>query len=293
MEDFFSAEPFYLAIGNFDGVHLAHQSLIAHCVNEARTDGCLAYALTFEPHPNEILHKNQHFFRLMPPQKKMDALQSLGLDGVLVAQFDQKFSELSAKDFCLLLQERGCLQKIFVGFDFRFGQKASGTSAFLQSFFQKRVKIQVLEEQSTNAGKISSSHLRQLIREGQIEKYKTLTGRCYSLGGRVEKGEGKGHLLGFPTANIAHQSPLLEGVYSGFCLFGNQTLKALIHLGPAPTMERKKSLLEVHIPDFTGDLYGVELEVFFERRIRGIVQFASMEELKNRIQKDLQCLREA
>jgi riboflavin kinase / FMN adenylyltransferase len=271
----------HVAIGVFDGVHLGHQAVI----DDADT------VLTFDPHPLEVIHPEAAPKLIMPFEVKRDVIDGLGIDELVVIQFDKEFSKLSAEDFIdQVLVERLGAKTVSVGENFRFGAKAKGDPEMLssRSEFETRVVPLVEVEGET----VSSSRVRALIAAGDVEQAMHCLGAPFMVEGPVVEGDRRGRDLGFPTANLVPDDRRVvpgHGVYAAFAN-GNP---AAVNVGIRPTFETGRGLLiEAYLIDFEGDLYGQNLRVAFVKRLRGERRFPGTEELIAAMHKDVQDARE-
>jgi len=285
-----------ITIGNFDGVHTGHQAVIRQLQQYAREVSLPAVVVTFEPQPLEYFSPGTAPSRLTSLREKMEWLSEHGIDRVLCLRFQKSLAELPAEDFVeqLLVQGLGA-KYIVVGDDFRFGKGRAGNFRLLQSL-QKQYGFTVLSTQTlmTEGERVSSSRIRELLEAGRLQEVKPLLGRPYSMSGRVIRGDDRGKQLGFPTANIAlkrNKSPLL-GVFAVRVEgLQDRVHKGVANLGTRPVFFGNQVLLEVHLLDFAGDIYGRHLHVNFDCRIRAEQNFASVAELVAQIKKDIESAR--
>lgn len=284
--------PCAVAIGNFDGVHLGHQRLLQQLQVFSRQQGLQSAVMTFEPHPREYFAlrygRDDVPSRLTSLREKLEYFVRVGVDRVYVCHFDQSFSELSSKSFMQeVLDQSLQARAVLVGQDFRFGLKRQGQVQDLRDygFILPEVHTQILAGE-----RISSTRVRDALRTGELGWAKQLLGRDYSISGKVVMGRQLGRTLGFPTANIhmRHERPALSGVYA-VKLAG---LDAVANLGIRPTLAGASRLtLEVHVLDFTGDLYGQHVHVEFFQKIREEQKFADLAALQAQIAQDAQTAR--
>ncbi|MBM4276437.1 MAG: bifunctional riboflavin kinase/FAD synthetase [Deltaproteobacteria bacterium] len=281
-----------VTLGNFDGVHLGHQRIFEKVKEEARKIGGESVVVTFEPHPLKILSPEQCPPLLTPFKKKMMLIEETGVEKVLCIQFTRAFAELSPLEFVKsVLVGKVEAKKIIVGYNYRFGRGKSGDADSLKkncALFG--VDVEVVEAMRVTDTIVSSSKIRELIREGEVEKASTLLGRDYPVIGRVIEGTKRGRALGFPTANLEMAEELYPkpGVYAVRVKRKRQWLKGLANIGFNPTFDAKAVSLEVHILNFAGEIYGEELQVYFTERIRDEIRFSSTEGLIQQIRKDIE-----
>jgi riboflavin kinase/FMN adenylyltransferase len=293
--------PIVMTIGNFDGVHCGHQELLKKTVQKAREINGFSLLLTFHPHPAQILAPERKHKRLFSLEDQQEQLIRQGLDGVFRQDFSREFSEIPANDFLenYILKEFHPAHLV-VGHDFHFGAHRKGTLELLQSFCQKhRISLELVPALKIEQKIVSTSQIRQQLLDGNVQLAKALLGRSYYLQGIVEKGEARGRQLGFPTANIRPDVDFYPkmGVY--VCQVhgaepNGKVLRAVMNLGMNRTFvegDHHPIKAEVHILDFEKDLYGQKIKVELLHYLREEKKFASLEELKTQIQRDVQTAR--
>ena len=289
--------PVVVALGNFDGVHLGHQVVVRRAVEEARSRGMRAVAVTFDPHPRAVLRPGSEPKLLTVLEVREELLLGCGVDEVRVLRFDLDLSKKSPEDFVreVLVGELGA-GVVVVGENFRFGHKASGDVKDLDRHMRDAggeayaVPTYVLGEAAGSGEAINSTRIRMLLHDGEAREAARLLGRPYSLRGVVVEGDKRGHALGFPTANVLPGAVALvpgRGVYAGHVRVGEERYGACTNVGVAPTFERRKSRVEAYLLDYEGDLYGEVIDVTFEERLRPEKQFSGVYELKEQIARDV------
>lgn len=251
------ARPRKVAIGTFDGIHLGHRDVI---------DG-FGSVLTFEPHPLEILRPESAPKLLMPFEVKRDSLASVGVDEVVVIPFDREFTRTTSEEFIEeILIRRLCVEEVSVGENFRFGAGAKGTPEALRSRSEFETRVVPLVE--VDGQTVSSTRIRSLISAGEMKLAAACLGSPFVMRGEVVRGDGRGRELGFPTANLIPDSRLVvpgHGVYAALV----DGRPAAVNVGERPTFESDLGLLiEAHLIDFEGDLYGEEIDIAFLDRLR-------------------------
>lgn len=281
-------EPIALAIGNFDGMHLGHQALLNQLQTVAKTKGLTPAVMTFEPHPREFFTPLNAPERLSNLREKLEQFEAFAVEKVFVCAFNKSFAAISAQDFLNMLREKLNVNSVLVGEDFRFGAKRTGSiEDFKQAGFTLNTLPQVnLAHETLHSRRVSSTRIRSALAGGNLTEAAFMLGRPYSISGKVVHGAKRGRELGFPTANvhIKHERPALTGVYA----VKLQGLNAVANLGVRPTIEGvPKLLLEVHVLDFNGDLYGQHVHVEFLHKIRDEIKFASLDALKAQIAVDV------
>ena len=289
--------PVVVALGNFDGVHLGHQVVVRRAVEEARSRGMRAVAVTFDPHPRAVLRPGSEPKLLTVLEVREELLLGCGVDEVRVLRFDLELSKKSPGDFVreVLVGELGA-GVVVVGENFRFGYKASGDVKDLDRHMRDAggeayaVPTYVLGEAAGSGEAINSTRIRMLLHDGEAREAARLLGRPYSLRGVVVEGDKRGHALGFPTANVLPGAVALvpgRGVYAGHVRVGEERYGACTNVGVAPTFERRESRVEAYLLDYEGDLYGEVIDVTFEERLRPEKQFSGVYELKEQIARDV------
>jgi riboflavin kinase / FMN adenylyltransferase len=276
------------AIGNFDGVHLGHRAVIARTRRLAREIGAPGAILTFEPHPADFFARRPVVFRLTPKSAKAQALCQLGLDGAVFLTFDAALAALTAEEFVrLVLVERLGARAIVVGWDFHFGKARAGSPAFLAEAGRRYgFIVELVERVDEPAGAdreaISSTTIRRALEAGDMRAAARLLGRDYAIIGNVIPGQKLGRTLGAPTANIALEATnrLAFGVYAVRVIADGAVFDGVASFGSRPTIAADGApLLEAHLFDFDGNLYGKTIQVDFVERLRGEEKFPGLAEL--------------
>lgn len=285
-----------VTLGNFDGIHLGHQKIFEKVINAAKKRDGESVVITFEPHPLKILSPKQCPPLLTPFKKKMMLMEKTGIEKVLCLRFTRSFSHISPADFVkrILLKKVGA-KKIIIGYNYRFGKGKTGNVESLKAICaDSGIEVEVVEPLTVDHTVVSSSKIRELIREGEVERASKLLGRDYLVIGRVIRGTHRGHDLGFPTANLEMTEELYPklGVYAVRVEWQHQFFNGLANIGFNPTFDTKVLTLEIHILNFNYEVYGDEIQVSFIRRIRDEIRFPSLEELINQIQKDIEWAKE-
>ena len=291
-----------VAIGNFDGVHKGHQALIHEAAIQAKAVGGEAVALTFHPHPPHFFAPTQAPPRLTTADRKADLLHTHGADIVLIEPFDAELAALSAETFVdrILVQALGA-KHVVVGADFSFGKNRQGNSTLLAKLCRARNMGLTIVDQVTEDGLVcSSTKIREFVLEGRVEGAALLLGRPFELEGIVVKGFQRGRILGFPTANLAQTGEIVPkpGVYAGRAILLDGCtgpLRASISIGNNPTFAAKgdpELLIEAHLLDFSGDIYGKSMRLSFIARLRDQRRFPSLDELTTAIRNDIDRTRE-
>lgn len=282
-----------LAIGNFDGVHLGHQRLLAVAREGAARSGGPSAALTFEPHPGKILGPAVAPRLLTTGARKLELILAAGLDAVIVQPFDLAFAAIPAKDFVDRLLVEGLeIREVVVGDDFTFGRQREGRVAQLAEWLAARgAQLTQVPKVEVDGLPISSTRIRELVLEGRVEAAATLLGRPFDVDGTVVAGFGRGRTLGFPTANVAPPSGVLpgNGVYAVWAQGPQGEFAGAANLGRKPTFgEGTPVTLEVHLIGYHGpSLLGSRLRVGFVARLRDEMRFPSLAALVEQIGRDV------
>lgn len=282
-----------LVVGIFDGVHVGHQELIRRAVKRAKAIHGRVFILTFFPHPVQVLHPEECFSWVISLPLRLKFFEQLGVFGCIVIKFTRQFSRLIPEQFIrkyLINHIRP--REIFVGEDFRFGQNRAGTIDYFKKAgnrygFKVNAVRSVARQKSK---KISSTTIRALIARGKLKEASSLLGRGVAMMGKVERGDGRGKILGFPTANIYPGREVLPpiGVYAARVRIGEKIFGGMANIGVRPSFKSKKRRMnvEVHIFNFNQNLYGREIIVEFVKNIRREKYFPSKEKLIVQLKKD-------
>jgi riboflavin kinase / FMN adenylyltransferase len=275
----------------FDGVHLGHQALIRGLVSGARVAGATPVAATFDPLPAQVLAQDPPQSTLADAPERALLLHEAGADHVIVFTFDKAFSQQSAEAFIKRVTSAGDVQRIVVGPDFQFGHGREGAVPALRALGEKyRFAVTVVEPIALGGAVVSSTRIRQALREGDLATAQALLGRPYCVVGTIVRGEQRGRALGFPTINVAPPPDKLlphDGIYATWVTLGDQRHRAASSLGVRPTFGGGPRKLESFILDFDADVYGQEATVAFVERLRDEVRFDSAEDLSKQIAKDV------
>ena len=280
-----------VTIGNFDGIHLGHRELISAAVNEAHLRGCASALVTFNPHPQEIIHSQHSVSHICTSVHQLQLLEEQGLDEVHVIQFTWELSQMHPEDFALqFLIRRFDLVKLVIGYDFRFGKHRAGDFKLLENLSQQfNFSLEEIAPVQQMGQTVSSSLIRQLISEFRFDEIPQYLGREYSIYGKVEKGEQRGKKLGFSTANIFPEVTLAlaSGVYVTKIVLAKKIYFGITNAGNKPTFGNNTFTVETFIFDFEDDIYGEYLEVIPLHQLRPETKFSGIEDLKKQIIKDV------
>ncbi|MAS33073.1 MAG: bifunctional riboflavin kinase/FMN adenylyltransferase [Anaerolineaceae bacterium] len=288
--------PSLVTIGVFDGVHKGHQHLIEQLVAAARQTGQLAVVLTFFPHPDVVLRGLTGRYYLTTAEQKAELLMSLGVDYVITHPFDDELRQVRAAQFTDQLLEHLNMKTLAVGSDFAMGYKREGNVDFLRDQgAQKGFDLQVVDLLGNNGDTISSTAIRNALQVGDVTLARKWLGRSYAVGGTVIHGAKRGRQIGFPTANLQvwdQQVIPANGIYASWVHLGDQRFMAATNVGIRPHFEGDDITVEPYILDFDRDIYGQQLTVTFEKRLRDEAKFDSLDALIAQIGADVEVVRE-
>ncbi|MDI6799278.1 MAG: bifunctional riboflavin kinase/FAD synthetase [Actinomycetota bacterium] len=281
-----------VALGFFDGVHRGHKKTIMTCVTDAKTLGAKSVVLTFLPHPEAVLSPNEHPPILTDFDSKERLISELGVDLLLFIQFTLKFSKLTPEEFVdEVLLKRLSAVEVIVGDGFRFGHKARGDALLLKRLGEEKgFKVKALPLENFEGKPISSTRIRKLLMDGEIERAGKILGRYPSLSGTVVSGFGRGRSMGYSTANVELAEEIQlpqDGVYAGTAHFDGRSMKCVINIGSSPTFGLQDRRIEAYILDFDSDLYDKKIYLDLFAKLRSQEKFSSKEELARQIERDV------
>lgn len=281
-----------LTIGVFDGVHLGHQHLIERLTQQAAASNLLSGVVTFNRHPRVVLSPHVKLARLTTLEERISLLKALGIGIVVPLTFTKELAALSAREFVTVLKQHLQMQGLVVGPNFAVGSGREGDVAFLKTLGNELgFTLDVVEPLTKDGSLVSSTAVREALSRGDMKKTGELLGRYFRLSGTVGSGKERGHVLGFPTANIIldpdHALPI-DGVYATVSHIGGKTFKSVTNIGMRPTFGEGERTVEVFLIDFSGDIYGQELAIEIVERLRGELKFDGPEQLAAQITKDVE-----
>jgi riboflavin kinase / FMN adenylyltransferase len=286
-----------LTIGNFDGVHKGHLALFEKVKERAKAINGQSVVMTFDPHPVKVMKPENGLYMITPIKQKLKLISEAGIDVILCIPFDKNFSSISAHDFVkdILLGSIG-IKEIVVGYDYSFGNKRQGNISLLRSMGKELgFKVHAIEPIHLKKMLVSSTSIRNFIREGNVENAKILLGRDYQISGQVTSGAGRGgKLLGFPTANLTLIDELIpkKGVYAVIAEMDNKEYYGVCNIGNNPTFGENALSIETHLFDFKGETVGKDFTVRFIHRLRDEETFPGIKELSEQIAKDIKKTRD-
>ena len=275
--------PCVVTIGNFDGVHLGHQALLTEVKKRAHDLKLESAVITFEPNPKDYFSQNKPQTRISSLREKIELFNEIKIDRVHIIKFNQEFSKVTANEFISVLIKKLKVKEIVVGEDFCFGR---GREGGIKQLSASSMKLNIKNKILMDGKRISSTLIRNLLANDKLDEANKYIGRPYSISGKVVHGEKRGRKIGFPTANIhmRHNRPPLKGVFA--VKFQNHF--GVANLGIRPSIKGEKKLqLEVHLLNFSSDLYGQHVSVIFLKKLRDEKKFKSLDELKEQIKLDV------
>lgn len=290
----FSANNPIVTIGMFDGVHAGHRAILRQLEQSKQTIDGESVLLTFWPHPRMFFGKTDGFKMLTTMDEKLELLEQLGLDVCLVLPFSSEFASLSPEDYITKIIFQGIgAKKVVIGYDHKYGRNGSGSFDLMQVYGKQfGFEVEQISALSINGNAISSTKIRNNLFQGDIETANNFLSYQYFLNGEVVAGLQIGRTIGFPTANIKINSEFKEipakGVYGGTVNIDGVNYKAVINIGNNPTINAHLPLsVEVHLLDFSRDIYGKKIRITFINKIREEMKFASISDLQKAIQNDV------
>jgi len=284
-----------LTIGNYDGLHLGHRKIIERVEIKARENKGTSMLMTFHPHPLTILKPDRFIGLITPLPVKRRLIEEAGIDVMFIIPFTDEFHLISPERFVenILVQKLG-IKGLIVGYDFKFGKGGKGNVEYLAAkSTQYGFFFDIQEAITLDNEKVGSNRIRRMIQEGDVKKAGLHLGRPYMIEGTVMAGDGRGRTIGFPTINLQTEFPLIpgRGVYVSSVEIGGKRLPAVTNIGFNPTFDGQSLTIETYIMDFSQDLYNQKVALYFLDRIRDEVKFSSVDELKDRIRKDVEIAR--
>ena len=288
-----------VTVGNFDGIHIGHRSILETVVERARAHQGEAVVYTFEPHPRKVLRPDEAPGLLTTLEQKLELLEQAGIDTVIVEPFSLEFAKTPAEDFIReSLHEKIRPLEVYVGYDFHFGRDREGSMRLLTELGPLLgFSVTIIPEVTVDRGDVNSTRIRQLLADAHVEQARQMLGRSYSVRGTIGKGEQRGRTIGFPTANLEAENEILPaaGVYVGEVRFlddGTPAVgsrwPAVTNVGVRPTFHKGGRLLaEAHLLDFDTDIYGRRVELCFDHHLRPEQRFDGVDALRAQIQADV------
>lgn len=291
LDEVMNVENTVVTIGNFDGIHKGHIKLIKEAVEEAKLKKYKSVVFTFENHPMRYFRANS-IKNVITNEEKVKIFKELGVDIVLMIPFDEYMTKVPATDFVkdILMEKLNC-KMVIVGHDFAFARNKEGNASLLKTLGDKYdMNVKIIEPIKIKGRRVSSSYIRELIKEGKVCEIKSFLGRNYSLEGEVIHARKIGRTIGFPTANLKSDDKLIipkNGIYAVKVYVENKIYYGATNIGYNPTVNGRTLSIETNIIDFDKDIYGEIIKIEFLDRIRDEKKFDSIDELKSQLRKDV------
>ena len=280
-----------LTIGMFDGVHAGHRYLLEKLHQRAAEKNLLSGVVTFNPHPESVLHPHNQLPWLSSLEDRIKAFQELDINIVAVLTFSPKVAQLSAREFVSLVKKQLRMRGIMVGPDFTLGRGREGNISLLHALGREmQFSVEVIPPYTIDGEIVSSTLIRQALVQGDMRRVERLMGRYFHLGGKVTTSDKRGRVLGFPTANldIKPQQALPDnGIYATIAQVDGKQFPSATNIGIRPTFGEGEKTVETHLLNYKGDLYGKDMRLEFVQKLRDEQRFPSPEELKVQIEKDV------
>jgi len=298
LKDFKPSGPVILTQGTFDGVHHGHRKILETVINKAKSQDGVSVLLTFYPHPRLVLYPDDNQLKLITTiSEKASILEELGLDYLIIQPFTKELSRLSPYQYIKeILSESLSVSTLIIGYDHRFGKNREGSINEITKYSKEfGYEVEQIPEQDIDDCKVSSSQIRKALLSGDLELANNLLGRTFSMCGTVVDGNKVGTTIGFPTANIdlkdAYKLIPKEGVYAVQTLLDGKVLNGMLNIGNRPTFQRNERAIEVHLFDFSDNIYGRDVEILFRKRWRDEHKFENSTLLVEQLKKDEQEIR--
>jgi len=298
LKDFNPSGPVILTQGTFDGVHHGHRKILETAINKAKSRDGVSVLLTFYPHPRLVLYPDDNQLKLITTiSEKASILEELGLDYLIIQPFTKELSRLSPYQYIKeILSESLSVSTLIIGYDHRFGKNREGSINEITKYSKEfGYEVEQIPEQDIDDCKVSSSQIRKALLSGDLELANNLLGRTFSMCGTVVDGNKVGTTIGFPTANIdlkdVYKLIPKEGVYAVQTVLDGKVLNGMLNIGNRPTFQRNERAIEVHLFDFSDNIYGRDVEILFRKRWRDEHKFENSTLLVEQLKKDEQEIR--
>lgn len=285
-----------LTIGNYDGIHIGHKKIIERVKEKALMINGTPMLMTFYPHPVSVVKPDKILCLITPLNVRKRFIEESGIEVLLVLPFTEEFRLLTPREFVenILVNKLG-IKGLIVGYDFKFGRGGKGDTELLKQLSEiYGFFFEVVEAITLDGEKIGSNRIRKLIMEGDVKKAERFLGRPHMIEGKVVHGDGRGKGIGFPTINLKTDYELIpkDGVYISEVEINGKMFPSVTNIGYNPTFDVKKLSVETHILDYSGDLYGADLTLYFHERIRGEIKFDGADALMSQIAMDIKIAKE-
>lgn len=279
-----------VAIGQFDGIHLGHLSLLNKTIEIGKENNYKTAVMTFDPHPDFVLGKDTKLTYITPFEEKKKMIENLGFDYLIVINFDLEIANMEPISFVEKYLVEQNVKEVVVGFDFVFGKRGSGKAEEINALSKNRIKTTIISKQNYNNEKIASSRVKDKLKNGDMEEVKNLLGRYYSITGKIVYGKQVGKTIDVPTANLEYDEKYVDlkpGVYATIIEIDNNTYIGITNFGNNPSFNyTNKRTIETHILDFDKNIYEKNAKISFVKYLRKEEKFASIEEFQKQIEKD-------
>ena len=287
-------QPCTLTVGVFDGMHVGHETFLRRMADDAHSRGQLAVVVTFDPHPDVLVHPDSYRGLVLTPTERYQRIVACGIDVIQTIAFDTEIRAMSAAEFMQALCDTMPVRCVWVGWDFALGRGRDGTSERLRSLGEHLGYTTVEVSQIGDATPPSASFVRDALQRGEVDVVRNALGRSHSYSGVVVHGDKRGRTIGFPTANISIDSRLVlpkYGVYAARVIIAENTYDSVTNIGIRPTFGGSEPRIEAHLLDADVDVYDQIATIFLEGFLRGEQRFTSIDELKTQIAHDAQAAR--
>lgn len=279
-----------VAIGQFDGIHLGHLSLLKKTIEIGKENNYKTAVMTFDPHPDFVLGKDTKLTYITPFEEKKKMIENLGFDYLIVINFDLEIANMEPISFVEKYLVEQNVKEVVVGFDFVFGKRGSGKAEEINALSKNRIKTTIISKQNYNNEKIASSRVKDKLKNGDMEEVKNLLGRYYSIIGKIVYGKQVGKTIDVPTANLEYDEKYVDlkpGVYATIIEIDNNSYIGITNFGNNPSFNyTNKRTIETHILDFDKNIYEKNAKISFVKYLRKEEKFASIEEFQKQIEKD-------
>jgi len=285
-----------LTIGNYDGVHVGHRTIIEIVKGKAREISGTPMLMTFHPHPLHVLRPDKELPSITPIKEKKRLIEEAGIEVLLIIPFTREFSQVTPEAYVrdILIGKLG-IKGLVVGYDFRFGKGGRGDIEGMKKYAETYgFFVEVVSVVTIGGEKVGSNKIRKLLQSGEIDKANLLLGRPYMISGKVVQGEGRGRVFGFPTINLKTDFDLVppNGVYITEVMIEEKRLHSATNIGYSPTFGGQERTIETFIFDYDGDLYGRDVSLFFHIKLREEARFENVSELRQQIERDVTAARD-
>lgn len=281
-----------VALGNFDGIHIGHQFLIKRTVDLAKEVKGTPALFTFYPHPLKVIRNRYEPFIIQTFKEKVRIARNLGIEAIICARFTKEFANIHPEDFVEnILVNNLHVRYVCVGYDYTFGERGRGGIKSLKAYSNKfGFDLVVIPPVKINGTIVSSTRIRDFLKEGEIKNANRFLGRNYKISGIVKRGDSRGTSLGFPTANIYLKNEIIlkNGVYAAYVYIKSKRYKSAVNVGSNPTFKGKEKHIEAFLIDFEGDIYGEKIEIEFIDFLRSERTFRRIQDLVKQIQRDVE-----